>query len=116
MIDVSGMLLIAAVLAVFLGLLQRVEHNRRLLALFILALGAYVAIAFGLFRISNRCFDQPLVCQARIYQGMNTAIAYNTVNAAIVLALVIGALAWLFIGRYNPPGTSDDIRVLGVDD
>ncbi len=33
-----------------------------------------------------------------------------------ILAVIISFLFWLLIGRYNPVGSSDDIRVLGMDD
>ena len=33
-----------------------------------------------------------------------------------IIAVVISFLFWLFIGRYNPVGSSDSIRVLGMDD
>jgi hypothetical protein len=33
-----------------------------------------------------------------------------------ILALVFNLLFWMFIGRYNPVGSSDNIRVLGMDD
>jgi uncharacterized membrane protein YhaH (DUF805 family) len=36
--------------------------------------------------------------------------------AALVIALVLNFLFWVLIGRYNPVGSSDDIRVLGLDD
>jgi hypothetical protein len=35
---------------------------------------------------------------------------------AFVLALVLNILFWLIIGRYNPVGSSDDIKVIGLDD
>jgi hypothetical protein len=35
---------------------------------------------------------------------------------AILAALVLSFLFWLLIGRYNPPRSGDDIRVLGLDD
>jgi hypothetical protein len=31
-------------------------------------------------------------------------------------ALVISFLFWVTVGRYNPASSSDDIRVLGMDD
>jgi hypothetical protein len=34
----------------------------------------------------------------------------------LVLALVISYLFWLLVGRYNPVHSSDEIRVLGMDD
>lgn len=33
-----------------------------------------------------------------------------------VIGAVLSFLFWLLIGRYNPVGSSDDIRVLGMDD
>lgn len=33
-----------------------------------------------------------------------------------LLALVLNGLFWLLIGRYNPVGNSDSIKVLGLDD
>lgn len=33
-----------------------------------------------------------------------------------ILALVLNFLFWLFVGRYNPVGSSDSIKVLGLDD
>lgn len=35
---------------------------------------------------------------------------------ALVIALLFNFLFWILIGRYNPVGSSDDIRVLGLDD
>jgi ATP adenylyltransferase/5',5'''-P-1,P-4-tetraphosphate phosphorylase II len=36
---------------------------------------------------------------------------------ALVLSLVLNFFFWLFIGRYNPVGSSDNnIQVLGMDD
>lgn len=35
---------------------------------------------------------------------------------AFIIAVVLSFLFWLLIGRYNPVGSSDEIRVLGMDD
>ncbi|MBW4435712.1 MAG: hypothetical protein KME04_01155 [Pleurocapsa minor GSE-CHR-MK-17-07R] len=35
---------------------------------------------------------------------------------AFIVALLLNLFFWLFIGRYNPPGSSDDIQVIGMDD
>ena len=44
----------------------------------------------------------------------------KNLHAETALGIVIGAvtngLFWLFIGRYNPVGSSDDIKVMGLDD
>jgi hypothetical protein len=35
---------------------------------------------------------------------------------ALVIALALNGLFWVFIGRYNPPGSSEEIDVIGLDD
>ncbi len=35
---------------------------------------------------------------------------------AAVIALALNALFWLIYGRRNPPGSSDDIKVFGMED
>lgn len=35
---------------------------------------------------------------------------------AFLAAQVFSAVFWLLVGRYNPASSSDDIRVLGLDD
>lgn len=35
---------------------------------------------------------------------------------ALLAAIAVSGLFWLLIGRYNPVSSSDDIRVLGMDD
>ncbi|MDX1995633.1 MAG: hypothetical protein SF029_24835 [bacterium] len=37
-------------------------------------------------------------------------------NVAFAIALFLNLFFWLFIGRYNPVHTSDEIQVLGLDD
>lgn len=47
-------------------------------------------------------------------------IGMRQVWGGAILALIIAAflnfLFWLLIGRYNPVGSSDSIKVLGLDD
>ncbi|MEM6281035.1 MAG: hypothetical protein AAF787_02480 [Chloroflexota bacterium] len=38
------------------------------------------------------------------------------VIVALVISVVINAIYWGLIGRYNPAHSSDEIRVLGMDD
>jgi hypothetical protein len=35
---------------------------------------------------------------------------------SILIAGVINLVYWMFVGRYNPVGSSDSIKVLGMDD
>ena len=44
---------------------------------------------------------------------------YSALREAVVgllIALLLNGIFWLLIGRYNPVHSSDDIRVLGMDD
>jgi hypothetical protein len=45
------------------------------------------------------------------YRGVGSAFW-----AAVIAALFLNFLFWLFVGRYNPVGSSDDIQVIGMDD
>jgi peptidoglycan/LPS O-acetylase OafA/YrhL len=42
--------------------------------------------------------------------------AHTEVWVALVIALALNGLFWVFIGRYNPPGSSEEIDVIGLDD
>lgn len=42
--------------------------------------------------------------------------AYIEMLVGLAAAALISGLFWLLIGRYNPVNSSDDIRVLGMDD
>jgi hypothetical protein len=35
---------------------------------------------------------------------------------ALVIALVLNFVFWVLIGRYNPPHSDDEIKVIGLDD
>jgi uncharacterized membrane protein (DUF106 family) len=36
--------------------------------------------------------------------------------AAVITSLILNLLFWILIGRYNPVGSSEDIRVIRMDD
>jgi len=40
----------------------------------------------------------------------------GAVVAGLITALIFNFLFWLLIGRYNPVGSSEDIRVIRMDD
>jgi hypothetical protein len=42
--------------------------------------------------------------------------AWGEAFVALLIALFFNLLFWVLIGRYNPVGSSDNIRVLGLDD
>lgn len=46
-----------------------------------------------------------------VYRGIE-----SEATAAFILAIVLNFLFWALIGRYNPVGSSDNIKVYGLDD
>lgn len=76
--------------ALLVLIIQRVEPKRRLVTA-LLVIGA-----------------AELVRRYMVYSGW---AAEGTL--AIFLALLLNALFWVFIGRSNPPASSDEIEVLG---
>ncbi len=87
------LVLLTASFGIVLLLLQRSEAKRRR-TVFIFLLPVFLVIVW----YSN----------SRAY--------HHEALLGFVLAVVLNVLFWLFIGRYNPVGSSDSIRVLGLDD
>jgi hypothetical protein len=89
----SYVVLLTIVFSLMLLLIQRTEAKRRLIIAILMA-------ATGLL--------------------IQRYIAYREItseaNLSLALALVFNILFWLFIGRYNPVGSSDDIHVIGMDE
>ncbi len=90
----GGLLLLMTVsfTVVFL-MVQRAEVKRRRLVIFFALLIGLVIIWYAITTGSQR---EALV--------------------GFILGRILSLLFWLFIGRYNPVGSSDSIRVLGMDD
>lgn len=116
-INVGGWLLLSLLFGILLLVTQRAERSRRLATFVILLFVASIVSGFGIYRMGNEC---PLkygpLCALPQFRDRAMMVAYATTNLAVVTALVCNGLFWLFIGRYNPPGSSDDIRVLGLND
>jgi cellulose synthase/poly-beta-1,6-N-acetylglucosamine synthase-like glycosyltransferase len=91
--DTSYVLLLTAAFTMMFFLIQRTERQKRVIVILI------SLVAFELIR---------------------RFIWYRDIHheawLALFIALLLNFLFWLFIGRYNPVGTSDDIQVLGMDD
>jgi hypothetical protein len=124
-VDNSLWLLLTVLLATVLLIVQRAERNRRTIT-FIVMLGvATIVSSYGVYRISNNC---PLVppfigadaafdalCNLETLYSRQQIVAYNTVNRAWLAALVLNGLFWMLIGRYNPPRSSEEILVIGLE-
>ncbi len=87
------LLIITGFMTFLLFLVQRSERKARRLVLF-LAAAVFVAIH-----------------QVVLSRG-DASVAWQ----GLAIALVLNGIFWFVIGRYNPPGSSDDIQVLGMDD
>ncbi len=49
------------------------------------------------------------------YWSITAQVVGETV-LGLIFGLLLTGLFWLLIGRYNPVGSSDNIKVLGLDD
>jgi hypothetical protein len=91
--DIGVTALLTVILALIFLLIQRSEKKKRLI----------VIIAFLVVG--------ELIRRYTFYRGTHTEAW-----VALILALVVNLAFWLFIGRYNPPRSSDEIQVIGLDD
>lgn len=91
--DVGSLILLALSFTVLFIMVQRAEAKRKRIV-------RYVVILLMLF----------------IAWYANTTSLQREAIIGFIIAVVISFLFWLLIGRYNPVGSSDDIRVLGMDD
>jgi hypothetical protein len=116
-INVGGWLLLSAIFSGLLLVVQRAEQKRRLAALAIMAGVAWVVSGYGMYRIANECdLLFKIMCQMENFRERARVIASNTTTLAAFTAILFNVMFWVFIGRYNPPGSSDDIKVLGLND
>jgi hypothetical protein len=116
-LNTGGWLLLSLVFGTLLLIVQRSERKRRNVTLIILLFVGFVVWRYALYRMLIDCNELfAIVCRAQWYQQARAAIAYNTINAAILTALIANLLFWIFFGRSNPPGTSESIYVYGLDD
>lgn len=118
MMNVGGWLALSAIFAGLLLLVQRAERSRRLIALLVMTGAGWLVGAYGVYRITRECSSLvALLCSSELFRQRAQVTATNTALRAIVVAILFNILFWVFIGRYNPPHSSDeDIKVLGLDD
>ncbi|MEP7284313.1 MAG: hypothetical protein ABI947_00935 [Chloroflexota bacterium] len=116
--NIGGWLLLSFLLGGLLLLVQRAEIKRRTATLTILAFVGFIVWRYAIYRMSGDCYETVFraVCNTPWTRQWASVIATNTINWAIVTALIGNALFWILIGRSNPPGTSDSIQVFGAND
>lgn len=89
----SVFILIGVVFGGMMMIVQRAQANRRLLVAIILA---------------------PPFAACWLFASTQNAI--DSAWLALAAAILLNALFWLLVGRYNPVARSEDIRVLKMDD
>jgi len=91
--DIGALILLTLTISILFLIVQRTEKRRRLVVALIMAV-----IGLLIQRYAN-------------YRTLHTEAF-----VALLVAAVINLLYWVVFGRYNPPGSADDIQVLGMDD
>lgn len=91
--DLGLFLLLLFVLSTILFVIQRTEAKRRRVVIIVMGFLTLIVLWF-----------------------VNLRQIWGEAILIFLLALFLNFLFWLLIGRYNPVGSSDSIRVLGMDD
>lgn len=91
--NVGMLVLLAVAIGVMIFMVQRAEAKRRLFV-------ALVMLGIG-----------ELIRRYVFYRNLHTEAWI-----ALGIAVLVNLLYWLLIGRYNPPASSDEIQVIGLDD
>ena len=115
--NTGGWLILSAIFSLLLILVQRSERKRRnVTAVIMLAVGILVW-RYAQYRLYNDCADFiPIICSFQVVRQHAAPIALATVNWSLITAVLFNALFWVFLGRSNPPGSSDEIKVFGKND
>ena len=118
MINAGGWLLLSAIFSALWLVVQRSERKRRRVAAVVMLFVAITVWRYALYRITGECIEQNIkyLCDTFVMQQRGYAIAVTTVNLAILTSLLFNMFFWVLIGRSNPPGSSDSIKVYGLDE
>lgn len=92
--NTSNLVILAILLSVVLMLVQRTERRRQ----WVTALVLLLPVGYLVYRWA-------------IYRGQ-----LQETLIALAVAVAFNALFWLFYGRRHPPHSSDEIRVIGMED
>ncbi len=115
--NTGGWLALTGAFGFLMLLVQRTERKRRLVSLGVLAFVALILWRYAIYRLSTNCdVTIQLLCSFDWVHKRMVYTAITTVNWSIVAALLLNLLFWILIGRSNPPGSSDSIKVFGMDD
>ncbi len=115
--NLGGWLLLTVIFSALLLIVQRAEWKRRIITALIMLLVGLTVRNYAAYAMGRGCILawQPL-CNTLVMQQESSAIANATINVALVSAAIINLLYWALFGRYNPVGSSDAIKVIGMYD
>lgn len=119
MINTGGWLVLSAIFALLLLLVQRSESKRRRVSLVIMVFVGYIVWRYAIFKMALSCFDFDTLgfCPMRWITQLAGDTAVRTINWSLITALIFNVLFWVLIGRSNPPRSSDaEIKVFGAND
>ena len=113
----GGLLLLTALFSGIFLVIQRAERKRRLLTAIIMLIMAGVVWSYGIYRIGGDC-DVPwqVLCRVPMVTVRFHTIGVSTTFWSVGAALIVNFVYWALFGRYNPAGSSDSIKVYGMDD
>ena len=92
--DPGYIILISTVVTLLLILVQRTEVTKRRM------MWGFVIICFFVIR----------------HNAFHKGDLHEETLIGFISGFVLSGLFWLLLGKYNPVGSSDDIKVIGMDD
>ncbi len=116
-LDVGILLLLTGFISAMLFFIQRSEVKRRLIVIVIMLIPAELIRRY-VFYASRTALLSPftdLAGNIAFQHALHRSI-HREAWIALGLALFLNFAFWLFIGRYNPVRSSDEIRVIGMDE
>jgi biotin transporter BioY len=116
-VNFGGFLLLTLIFSVLMLVVQRSERKRRVVSLIIMLIVGGVIWRYGLYVMGRDCALQwQALCRNLIFDQKLDLIARQTLTAALAAALLVNLSYWALFGRYNPVGSSDSIKVIGMYD
>jgi hypothetical protein len=91
--NLGGLLILTGFNTALVLLVFRVESKHRRIVAACVLIGLFMVYQYGL---GNRAESEAIF--------------------ALVLAVIFNFVFWVLIGRYNPPRSDDEIKVIGLDD
>lgn len=115
--NVGGWLLLTIIFSVLLLIVQRAEWKRRIVTALIMLFVGIIVWRYALYALGRSCaLSWQVLCSTLIIRQQQNMIASQTIMWAVLSSLLVNILYWALFGRYNPVGSSDAIKVIGMYD